>query len=80
MSCQPTGRRRYSSAYMVAALTPLERQYVDTVGRLLFFTEFLLLLNYVEVIIPAIYCECSLVLVEPLTVPRLTNAVLSSML
>jgi hypothetical protein len=50
-----SGRRRLSSALVAVVLTPLERKYVETVGRLLFFTEFLLLLNYVEVVIPTVY-------------------------
>lgn len=42
-------------------VTPLatrssEVRYVDAIQRLLYVTEFLMLLNYVEVIIPFIYC------------------------
>jgi hypothetical protein len=41
---------------ILIAFPPLERQFVEAVGRLLFLTEFLLLLNYVEVVIPIVYC------------------------
>lgn len=39
----------------ILTLPPLERQLVDMVGRQLFFAEFLLLLNFVEVVIPVVY-------------------------
>lgn len=40
----------------VLALPPLERQFIDKVGQIMFHSEFLLLLNYVEVVIPLVYC------------------------
>lgn len=52
----PTCATGSTVATTLMALPPLERRFVETVGRLLFFTEFLLLLNYVEVVIPIVYC------------------------
>ncbi|GMF64682.1 unnamed protein product [Phytophthora lilii] len=37
--------------------TGFQMRYVSTVQRLLYAVEFLLLLNYVEVIVPLVYCE-----------------------
>jgi hypothetical protein len=38
-------------------LERLERQYVQSVLKLVYLTEFLVLIEYAEVIIPVIYCE-----------------------
>lgn len=43
----------------------LERQLIDATRRLLYFTEFLVLLSFVEVIIPFIYGECHSSLLLP---------------
>jgi hypothetical protein len=51
-------------ASTVLTLPPLEREFVDAVGRLLFFAEFLLLLNYIEVVIPIIYCTSGFALLK----------------
>jgi hypothetical protein len=40
-----------------AQLERLERQYTNQVRKLLHVTEFSILIEYVEVIIPVLYCE-----------------------
>lgn len=39
-------------------LERLERQYVQSVLKLVYLTEFLVLIEFAEVVIPVIYCEC----------------------
>lgn len=41
-------------------LERLEQQYVTTVTKLLYMTEFVILIEYVEVITPILYCTYSL--------------------
>lgn len=40
-------------------VTQLELEYAVNVRKLLFITEFMLLINYVEVIVPIIFCKFS---------------------
>jgi len=57
---QPTRRSTEatgSAVQLTFAKGSVEERYVDALLRLLYMTEFLMLLNYVEVIIPSIYCE-----------------------
>lgn len=52
----PTRATGSTVSTVTMKLPLLERQFLDLVGRLLFLTEFVLLLNFVEVVIPIVYC------------------------
>ncbi|KAG1696388.1 hypothetical protein DVH05_018519 [Phytophthora capsici] len=52
-------RKIFSTDGAKPDVTQLELEYALKVRKVLYITEFMLLINYVEVIVPIIFCKCS---------------------
>lgn len=58
-SCSNENDRRVAATFDTEMLNQLERSYAKSILKLFYMTEFIMLAEYVEVIVPAFYCKSS---------------------